>query len=251
MGRRSRYRPVNLVLDEIEMLVRQFGVDEVQIVDDLFTRERQYVMDFCEGLAKRGLNIPWACPYGIRISSIDEELVRTMNRAGCYMVSLGIESASDRILELMNKKLSVEETEEKVQLLRSSTDMLLQGFFMLGYPTETAEEMKATIEFARRLPLDMALFSTLRLTPGAEVLELARSEGWANFSWESIDIQHVHYHPKTVTAKELASIRAFAYRRFYSTPARVAMIFRRFTSWRIFKHVVWTGFRRFMPAPQV
>lgn len=251
MGRRIRYRPVELVLDEIEMLVRHYGVDEVQMVDDHFTRDRAYVLAFCEGLQRRKLNIHWACPHGIRVDSIDAELFSLMEKTGCYMVSVGIESATERILDLMQKRITPEEAEEKVQVLRDATNMTVQGFFIIGYPTETRQEMIDTIEFARRLPLHIASFTTLRLTPGAGILDQVRAEGWKDIVWEGMDSLHIHYHPKSVTAKELANLRAWAYWRFYATPARVMFMICQITSWRNLKSLVVVSLQRLLPSPRV
>jgi radical SAM superfamily enzyme YgiQ (UPF0313 family) len=232
MGRTVRHRPVELVLDEIEMLVQDHGVDEVHIIDDHFTRDPEYVLAFCRGIADRELRIKWACPYGVRIDSIEADLVRTMEQAGCYLISLGIESASQRILDLVKKRVTPELVEEKVTLLRQHTSMILQGFFMIGFPTETEQEIMDTIEFARRLPLHLVGFNTLRLTPGAEILSLVEEEGWTDIDWEAIDVEHVYYHPKTVSRERLTQLRSLAYRRFFLTPGRIRFLAKQLTSLR-------------------
>lgn len=248
MGRRVRYRSPAHVLDELEMLVRDYGVDEVHIVDDSLTANKKFVMEFCEGLRKRGLKVGWAIPYGIRIDSITPELVKAMEQAGCNMVSLGIESANQRILDLMKKRLDVRMVREKVDILRRHSHITLQGYFIIGYPTETAEEIQRTIDFACSLPLDMAGFWTLRLTPGAEILEAVKKEGWTEFSWEDVTAETVWYHPRGISFEELMRYRRRAYCKFFFHPRRLLFLLRRCTSVRNIVVLLRLGKRRAFPA---
>jgi anaerobic magnesium-protoporphyrin IX monomethyl ester cyclase len=248
MGRRVRYRSPAHALDEIEMLVRDYGVDEIHIVDDLFTLKKDYVMTFCEGLKARNLNVRWAVPYGIRVDTITPELVRAMEESGCCMLALGIESANKRILDLMNKRLDVTTVREKVDLLRRNGQIALLGYFIIGYPTETPEEIERTIDFACSLPLQMAGFCTLRLTPGAQILEMAKEEGWTEFSWDDINVETIWYHPTGISFEELMKYRRKAYLKFYFHRKRLPFLLRRCTSLRNIVVLLRLGKRRAFPA---
>ena len=102
-----RYRDPEAVVDEIECLHRRYGVREIQIEDDNFTIKRQHVVEICEHLIARDLPVIWSLPNGVRIDRLDPELLRLMKRAGCYLMALGIESATQRILDMVKKKLDV------------------------------------------------------------------------------------------------------------------------------------------------
>ncbi|OGS36261.1 MAG: hypothetical protein A2506_00015 [Elusimicrobia bacterium RIFOXYD12_FULL_66_9] len=247
-GKGVRFRSPDSLLDEIEMLIRDHGIQEFQIMDDNFTFKKSFVFDFCEKMKKRGIKIPWSCPYGIRVMSVTPEMIKAMWDAGCYYVALGIESGSDRILDKMNKKLRSGVVSERVQIIKDHSGMNVMGFFIIGYPTETVEEVEHTIEFAANLPLDFASFTTLRLTPGMGILDEVKAEGWTDFSWETIDTFKLSYHPTTISREKLNELRKKAYRRFYASPRRIMNILKSATSRRnltVLAHLSW---RRLFPS---
>ncbi len=171
VGRRIRRRSVDNVLDEIVMLQKEYGVKEIHIEDDNFTLDKEYVMEFSRGIIARGIKIWWACPNGIRLDKIDEEMLSVMEKSGCYSVAFGIESGSDRILKAMKKNLSVSEIRKRAALIKAKTRMSVTGFFLIGYPEETMEDLKKTLELALALPIDKASFSPVMPLPGSELYQ--------------------------------------------------------------------------------
>ena len=147
-------------------LKTRFGVQETQIIDDNFTAKKSHALAVCQAVTDSGVNLPWTCPNGVRMENLDDELIHAMAEAGCYSVSLGLESGSKRVLNRMKKGLSPEHAAEKVKLL-AKAGMEVNGFFILGYPEETRRDMKATMDFARSLPLTRANFSLF--TPPARL----------------------------------------------------------------------------------
>ena len=105
-GKRMRYRNPVKVVDGIEMLIKKYGVKEVQIEDDNFTLKRVHTVAICEEIIKRKIKIHWGLPNGVRIDKLDPDLLKLMKKAGCYQMSLGIESANQRILDLIKKRLN-------------------------------------------------------------------------------------------------------------------------------------------------
>lgn len=168
-GRRLRKRSVPLVVEEMRALERGFGVRDVTIVDDNFTLDRRYAASVCEAMIEAGLGISWSCPNGLRIDSLDEEVLGLMERSGCYSIALGIESGSQRILDSMGKKLDLACVREKVRLVRARTRIKMTGFFMLGYPEETRADIEATGRLSRELPVDRASFPIFSPLPGTEI----------------------------------------------------------------------------------
>jgi anaerobic magnesium-protoporphyrin IX monomethyl ester cyclase len=229
-GRKNRFRSVDLVLDEIEILMKKYGVQEIHIIDDWFTANKNYVMDFCAKIRERKLTFQWACPYGIRVDSITEELIKSMSNAGCYMVALGIESANQRILNLMRKKLDVSIVRDKIDIIKKCSDIIINGFFMIGYPTETEDEINHTIKFASALAIDLATFTSLRLTPGAEVLELVKADGWYDFVWEDVSNENISYYPSALGHGKLKNLRRKAFIEFFIKPKRIVYLLRVLTS---------------------
>ncbi len=89
-----RYRDPVKVVDGIEMLIKDYGVKEIQIEDDNFTMTRSHTVAVCEEIIKRNISIAWSLPNGVRIDRLDPELLQLMKKSGCYMMSLGIESGN-------------------------------------------------------------------------------------------------------------------------------------------------------------
>jgi radical SAM superfamily enzyme YgiQ (UPF0313 family) len=170
-GRKLRRRSVKMVLDEINYLYKVYGVREFHIEDDNFTLQKEYVMEFTDSLCSSGLKIWWACPNGIRADRLDKEMLLSMERSGCYSFGLGIESGSNRVLKLMKKNDTIERIEEKVSLIKDNTRINITGFFLLGYPEESEEDILKTLRFSKRLRIDKASFSPVMPLPGSEIYE--------------------------------------------------------------------------------
>ena len=221
-GRKVRRRSVENVVSEIEMLRDRYGVREIHIEDDNFTGKKEYVLAFCEALRRRVPGISWTCPNGVRVDTLDREMLAAMKASGLYFLSVGVESGSDRILKKMKKSLTVGRIEEKVRLVRE-TGIEVSGFFMLGFPGETLAEMEETIRFALRLPLARASFANFQPFPGCEEFATLRERGEIPVDWESFEptLQSTTYAPAGTTAQALRTLRKRALWRFYGRP-RVA-----------------------------
>lgn len=224
-GRKLRKRSVEAVLEELAFLKADFGIRDFTIVDDNFTLDRNFAMSLCEALIARGLDLSWSCPNGIRLDTLDPELVGTMEKAGCYSVSVGIESGSDRVLKLMKKHLTVTQIREKVHLLRSASRIKITGFFMLGFPGEERSDIEKTIDLARSLPLDRAAFSIFSPLPGTEMAERMRREGPLEQPDEifgKTDFDSVLDSEDTLPGREVKGLQRKAVLSFYLRP-RVLM----------------------------
>ena len=96
-GKKMRYRDPIKVVDEIEHLIKNYGVKEIQIEDDNFTLKRTHAVAVCEEIIRRNIKVHWSLPNGVRIDKLDPELLKLMKKSGCYFMSLGIENANERI----------------------------------------------------------------------------------------------------------------------------------------------------------
>jgi len=222
-GRKVRKRSIDNVIEEIKVLKSKYGVRSLDIVDENFVFYRDYVMEFCNRLIEEDIKIGWNCPYGVRLDRLDAELVATMQKAGCYALSVGIESATNRILKEIKKGLTVEQTIEKINMVRDAAPkIMLQGFFMIGFPDETEEEIEDTIELARSLPLDIAVFSPLRPTPGTQIYQDLVNSGviYANLDYDPEGMGHNYfvrsYSPVSDDRMKYLYLRA--YKRFFLRP---------------------------------
>ncbi|MCL4236163.1 MAG: radical SAM protein, partial [Deltaproteobacteria bacterium] len=232
MGAKVRKRPAASVVDEIEWLRRDFGVDEIHFMDDNFSMHAQYVRDICEDLLLRDIRIPWACPNGLRLDSLDAELLRLMERAGCYSMAVGIESGSDRTLAAIRKHLDTSTIRRQIELIKRETRIRITGFFIVGLPGETQIDIETTIRFARELPLDRANFFNYSPFPGSSIYESLKESG----EIERIDpsdlyIHHVVYSPDQLPIEKLRALQRRAHLAFYLRPRILMGLAREIRSW--------------------
>ncbi|HLD58706.1 MAG TPA: radical SAM protein [archaeon] len=217
-GKRIRSRSLESVMQEIRLLVKEHGIREIHIEDDNFTFKRKFVEDFCNALLKEKLGITWACPNGMRLDTLDRELIFLMKKSGLHTVSVGIESGSERILKLVKKSLNKKQIREKVELI-DSAGLNVIGFFMLGFPTETRKEIEETIDFACSLPLKRIAFSCMQPFPGTEVYNsLLESGEIEKVNWETCFLFKATYSPKGLSIEELQKLRKQGLRKFYFRP---------------------------------
>ena len=143
-----RARSPRAVVDEITELVEHFGVGEFFIADDAFTLRPRRALKICDLIIARGLKAHWTCEA--RVNSMTPELVRKMRESGCHLVFYGVETGNPEIMELIRKRISLEQVEEVVDFTQSAgLDVMCS--FIIGFPWDTHQTVSQTIEFANKL----------------------------------------------------------------------------------------------------
>jgi len=217
-GRKIRKHSVEFMLDEIRYLYDKHGIREFHIVDDNFTFDKEFAKELLRGLIALKLDISWATPNGVRVDSLDDELLDLMKESGLYLVSLGIESGSDRVLELMKKRTNVARIRKGVELIRSH-GIDIAGFFITGFPGETREDIEKTIRFSLDLDLIRANFFTYLPFPGsASYKELESKNELDGTDWDRFFFMNASFVPKGLTRQGLKSLQRKAFFRFYLRP---------------------------------
>jgi len=214
-NRQIRFRSPQNVVDEIEMLVRDFGVREIHFEDDNLTLKASHAEAICKLLIERRLDICWAAPNGIRVDAVTPELLGLMKQSGCYYLAFGIESGNQAILDGVGKKTSLSAIEAAVRLAHDA-GILTQGFFIFGLPGETEATVEETVQFAKRIPLDRAQFLLLDVLPGSELWDELRGQFEPN--WALRSYQEVKWTPPTISREVLAAAPSRAFRRFFLRP---------------------------------
>jgi radical SAM superfamily enzyme YgiQ (UPF0313 family) len=187
-GPSYRTRSAAAVVDEVEGLMRDYGVEGIKIFDSTFTLSRRHVEAFCAELDRRGLRFPWECE--IRVGSVDKPLLARMREAGCYYVDVGVESGSQRVLdECVGKRIRVADAEATLRWCRD-LGLLTKVFFTLGHPGETFAEAKATNRFIwrnRRYIRLAGYHAGVKVYPGTEVERFTRARGLLppGFRWSA------------------------------------------------------------------
>lgn len=219
-NRMVRYRSVENVISEIKECVNKYGIKEFNILDDTFTLDKKRLIEFCEKIIEKKLNICWICFS--RVNTIDEEMVEIMKKAGCKKISFGLESGSQKILDLMNKNATLEMAEKAINAVRKH-GIEVHASFMIGNIGETKETINDTIKFAKRFDFDNVTFFITAPLPGTRLYEIAKEKGYINkeTKWEEfapltktkpILIQ------ENLTEKELIYYQKKAFRKFYLRP---------------------------------
>lgn len=221
-GKRMRCRDPMKVVDEIEMLVNDYGVKEIQIEDDNFTLVREHCVAICEEILKRNIKVIWSLPNGVRIDKLDKELLILMKKAGCVSMALGIESANQRILDLIKKQLNKEIVRKTCKLIHE-VGIETTGFFMIGFPTETKQEIKNTIDFAASLPIDRAHFTKVTPLPGTELFDLWVEEYAKDgkIDWKTFDYYQFDADWSECNFDEISKLQTLGFIKFYSKPGRL------------------------------
>jgi len=243
-GKRIRKRSISNVINEIEFLMGNFGVKEFTLEDENFTLHKDLVIEFCNQIKRRNLNISWSCPSGVRLDTLSYDLLSRMEKSGCYSFGLGIESGSQRLLNDFHKQITLKKIREKMEIL-SRTKIKTTGFFILGYPTDTKKSIIKTIKFAKELPLDRAQFNNFMPLPGSKIYGLLReNKELDNIKWANFFVHNVAYSPKGISPKKLKRFRQRAYLEFYLRPRILFGILKEIKSFSHFKFLI----RRFIDS---
>jgi len=199
-GRKFRVKPVEKVLEELELLKRM-GVKYVRFLDDTFTIEEGWVLELCEGMKRLGLK--FVCLS--RPDTLNERVVKALRGAGCVRILLGIESGSQRILDYYKRGYKVEDVRRSLKLLKKYGIETI-GWFIVGAPMETEEDVEKSIELAELL--DWVVVSILEERPGSEIFD---PENFSLFPYKT----------RVIREKEGKRWEREFYLRFYSNPRRL------------------------------
>lgn len=164
--RRVRNRSVSNIIEEIEYLIQRFKTKNIYFKDDTFTINKKRVYEFCDSLREKKIGVGWECLT--RIELIDEELVLRMRDEGMNYLKIGIETGSPRLLNATNKNLSIDQIKKGAAVL-NKINQKWSAFFMLGYPDETEEELKMTLDLIEQIRPTYVSMSTLAPYPGSRI----------------------------------------------------------------------------------
>ncbi len=212
-----RYRSVDNVMREIELLIRQ-GYKEIKFLDDTFAANYDRAMKIAGEIRNRRLSIAWfasAC-----VNQVDKPLLRAFRDAGCWAVLFGAESGVQKNLNTIRKGTTLEQIKAAV---RAAQDVGLQVStpFMFGIPGETFEEGLETIDFAVKLNPDIANFHAITPFPGSYLYDNLDRFGTISDELSDFTYQGAAFIPKTMTREDIHKLRQIAFRKFYLRPSFV------------------------------
>ncbi len=215
MGRKWRGRSPENVVDEIEQVVHTYRVKQIDFLDDNMTLNKKRLENICDLIVKRGLDIEWYTPNGIRADGLDENLLTKMKASGCKKIRIAPESGVQRVVDqIIKKDLDLKKVENAVILSRK-VGIKVGCFFIIGLIGETKEDILATIKYAyklRRLGADSFYFSYATPLYGTELYEQAKRGGFLRdcFSDEALAAVEPLIETPEFTADDLRELCARA-----------------------------------------
>jgi anaerobic magnesium-protoporphyrin IX monomethyl ester cyclase len=182
----TRLRSPQLIMEELWQL-KKMGINNIHMYADLFTVNRDQVVDLCQRMIEENIIIKWTC--NSRVDFVDEEMLQLMGQAGCWLISWGIESGNEQILKHAHKGADPAKAERALRWAKKA-GIKNWGYFIIGLPGETEETIRETIEFSKKLPLDIALFHVAAPYPGTPFFFEVVENGWfrPGTRWEQVDM---------------------------------------------------------------
>ncbi len=235
-----RLRSPQLIFDELQRL-NALGVHNVHMYADLFTVNRSQVVDLCRLIIDAGLKVKWTC--NSRVDYVDEEMLRLMGQAGCWYISWGIESANEQILKAARKGYKKEQALKALRWAKAA-GINNWGYFIIGLPGETEETIRQTIDYAKALPLDIALFHIAAPYPGTPFFYEVAGNKWfrPGTQWEEVDMdQSTVLDYPGLPAERLEYWQKRATREWSMRPGPILTFLKGMNSWEGFKSAVSVG----------
>ena len=245
-GKKYRGLTAGKVVDQMEHLVRDSGVREFMMVDDIFNFDLERAKEICRGIIHRDLKVHLQFPNGVRGDRFDEELVSLMKQAGAHFMAVAIETVSERFQKLIRKNLKIDKALQTIHWARKY-DIEVCGFFMIGFPGETLEEVNRTVEFAVNAPLDAIFLSIVSPFKGTELRNDMLAGRFGEMNAEglvALDQLFPTVHNETLPPETLSRIQRTAYWRFYTKPRSVVNLSKKLTSARNMKKIARAVTRR-------
>jgi len=218
-GRKTYSHSIEYVVEMIDYLIRDFGIREISIKDDMFILSTERVIEFCRLLEKKKIDITWSC--NARVDRVNEKIVRAMKRAGCWLISYGIESGSPRMLKKMMKGITKKQIIDALGLTRKN-GIVSKGFFMIGIPGESTNTMKETLDFIKKLPLDELNINFFTPFPGSKLFSEVLQEGFEP-DFSRMNMLDPVYVPQGLTEEDLERYQQRIIYSFYLKPSKIAL----------------------------
>jgi len=215
-GKRWRARSPENVIEELEMLEEEYNIQEVEVLDDTFTLNNKRAEKICDLIIKKGLDISWSASS--RVNTITQQLAYKMRSAGCHILYFGIESGSQKILNIIQKGITLSQSEKAVQITKRAGINTL-GTFIIGIPGETKETIKKTIKFVKKLNPSLAQFTICTPYPGTKLFKIAKEKHLLlTKDWSKYTILHPVMKTPGIMSKKLRRWLIRVYLSFYLRP---------------------------------
>jgi radical SAM superfamily enzyme YgiQ (UPF0313 family) len=214
-GNKVRSMGIDNIISNLEHLIRNYGIRSVYFQDDTLLAMKDTFRELCDYLIRMKYDFVWSC--NSRIDQINEANLELLKKAGCWQISLGIESGSPNILKSMYKKITPSQIIDTLPLIRKY-NIKTNGYFILGTPLETHDTMNETIDFCKRIPLDTIRISYFTPFPGSEMTAESSKRGKILSHWSKFNFYNIVYLPENLSEADLHKSYKKIMRNFYLKP---------------------------------
>jgi len=217
-GKKWRARSPKNVVDELESLYKEYNIREFRFFDDNISWDKKRMIEICNEIIKRKLDIKWDTPNGVALVTLDEEVLKKMKKAGYYKTIICIESGCEKTLKFIRKPLTLD-LAKKIIKTCNKLGIWTWSAFIIGFPDETKEDIQKTIDFAKRSGLNFVTFYVAQPYPGTEMYDVFKEKGLIKGElvggiMEGSSLVDTKYDTIHFSARELRDLRKKAFSDF-------------------------------------
>ena len=227
-GAKVRRRSVENIVAEIRECVEKYNIRNFLFWSDIFNLDKKWTMDLCQAIIDSGLKITWSA--NTRADTADLEMAKMMYKSGCRLVSIGVESGSQEMLEKMGKNITLNDVRRTVKVFKQAK-IRIYNYFVIGLPWETEETVEETIKFAIELNSDFISFYTATPLPGSRFYDYAKEH---NLFDKETSFESAYFYPAVnthyLTKERVFELHKSAIKRFYLRPMYILKMLSRIRS---------------------
>jgi radical SAM superfamily enzyme YgiQ (UPF0313 family) len=211
-GNVTRTHSADYIIRIIKYLIEEYKIKSISFEDENFVIYKKRLVEFCEKIIVEKIDVTWDCASNV--NAAEPGILSLMKKAGCWQVNYGIESGSQRILDFIKKGTRLENIKRALKMTKDA-GLITKGYFIIGHPIETKETIQETINFLKKVPLDVFQMSFMVPLPGTELYEIANQYGKFDNNWNNMNIWIPLFIPNDLTKEDLIKESKRAYREFY------------------------------------
>lgn len=227
-GKKARLRSPENVMEEIDILYNQYGIRELKVIDDIFNVNKPRVHKISDAIVEKGYNLDICFPNGLRGDIMDKETLNKLKKAGVFEITYAVETASPRIQKLIHKNIKLDRLKQVIEDT-VETGIFTKGFFMMGFPSETREEIHATAKYALTSKLHWMNMFVVNPFEGTELAKMAVEMG-VNIDHDNLNFTGGYkVNPNQLSempSKEIKALQSKTLLKFFLTPSRLISAFK-------------------------
>lgn len=227
-GNNVTYHSPEYIVSIIKHVCKKYKVKHIMFDDDNLLLHKKKLLDLLRLLKENKIYIPFSCES--RVDNIDDEILKSLKKAGCWQIQIGIESGSQIILDKMDKRITVNKIKNAIDLIHKN-GIRVFGYILIGYPGETIETLEQTVNLIKECKIDDIGVNFFSPLPGALIYKDVRKYGEFNEDWENMNSMNGKFYiPQSLTTEIMEEYAGKCYNACYLKMSQILTIYRRFTT---------------------